>query len=130
MLRVFSAILLLFLHSTSSGMIQTVVDVCCLEEHVDNTHADCCQPNSQKTASCCSESETDHDDCNIQNIYIITAKYFEQTENFNFEGCFTGFLQYRTTADPLKLKPLDTPNSQRPTILSYDPQSIHCVWII
>ena len=111
-------------------MIQTVVDVCCLEEHVDNTHTDCCQPNPIKAASCCSESETDHDDCNIQNIYIITAKYFEQTENFNFEGCFTGFLQNQTTADPLKFRLLEELSDQKPPILSYDTQSIHCVWII
>ena len=111
-------------------MIQTVVDVCCLEEHTDNTHADCCQPKPQKAATCCSESETDHDDCNIQNIYIITAKYFEQTENFNFEGCITGFLQYRTTADPLKMRLLEDLSDQKPPILSYDTQSIHCVWII
>ncbi|MCH1543293.1 MAG: hypothetical protein L7U60_00435 [Bacteroidia bacterium] len=130
MLRVFSAILLLLLHSTSSGMIQTVVDVCCLEEHTKEIHADCCQTKPQKAATCCSEGETDHDDCNIKNIYIITAKYFEQTENFNFEDFYTSFLQYLTTADQLKLWPLETPNSQRPTILSYDPQSIHCVWII
>jgi len=111
-------------------MIQTVVDVCCLEEHVDNTHADCCQPKPQKVATCCSKSETDHDDCNIQNIYIITAKYLEQTENFDFEECFIGFLQYRTTDDQLQLRHFCKPNTQRTTILSYDPQSIHCVWII
>lgn len=111
-------------------MIQTVVDVCCLEEHNYNTHADCCQPKPQKAATCCSEDETDHDDCNIQNIYIITAKYLEQTENSNFEDCFIGFLQYRTTASQLEPGSLDNFNAQKPPILSYDPHSIHCVWII
>lgn len=111
-------------------MIQTVVDVCCLEEHANSAHSDCCQPTPQKTTTCCSESETDHNDCNIQNIYIITAKYLEQTENLNFEGCFIGYLQHQTMADQLKFRLLEDLSVQKPPILPYDTQSIHCVWVI
>ena len=110
-------------------MVQTVVDVCCIDEHADNMDSGCCEPISNEENTCCSEIEKDHDNCDIQNIYLITPKYLEQSESLSFSDYAIDLTYRHLSIESIGEGHYSNPINP-PPLISGRYQSIHCVWVI
>lgn len=75
-------------------MIQSAIDVCCLNHEMHSSLTSCCKADPKPIKACCEEEET-HQQCDLKPLYLFTAKFIENIRTLYFSQIDYGALEHR-----------------------------------
>ena len=128
----------------SSGMLTSVIDVCCLNEEITfSENQDCCASHTHpKPKSCCEIAQPDdvcsvdsHESCEFDFWYYYTPKFIEEESNQLTSSIFhqslpikidRTFIATQAVADV----PHNSYQNHPPPLPGRHALELHCTWII